>query len=70
MKRILIIEWVIAILFVLSLAIYILNQEFFHLSSLDDIIGYIIVFSAGAYSGFQWYKYEVHRLWKKERTDN
>lgn len=64
-------EGAIAILFIGSLGLFILNRDFLHYLIPNEIAAYLFWLSLGLYLGFQLYKYEMKRLmkqWKQQET--
>ena len=62
-KRLQIYERLVTAFFLLNIAFYILNKDFFNYIVPKDIEGYMFWISLGLYLGFQLCKYEYKRVW-------
>lgn len=64
-KRLNIYEGIIAVNFILNIAIYIVNEDYLQYVIPKEIVGYMFWLSLGLCLGFQLCKYEFKRLWSR-----
>jgi hypothetical protein len=65
MKRLIIYDWVISIIFILGIILDLLNELIFDEKISKEFVSYFFWFSIGLWIGSKIYKSEIMRMWEQ-----